>query len=94
MYIEQCFQYFRAKDNVKTDNLMRQFTVGPESKSAKTQENIFTHSISIDTCTDGLDIHEIAELKQDAVDQEQGNTVKMKSKAQKKLDQEKAIQRE
>ena len=97
-------QYFSAKDNLTAEYLVTQLTIVTESDENdtrlstkttkngllnKTQENTYTQSTSIDTCTDSLDTNEIAELKIS----EQGKTMKMKSKAQKKLDQEKAIQR-
>ena len=87
-------QYFSAEYNVNADNLVRQLTVvdGDTRLSSKTT-NACRQSI-IDTCTDSLDIHEITELKKGAVDQEQGGSMKIKSKAQKKLDQEKAKQRQ
>ena len=97
-------KYFSAKDNLTAENLVTQLTILSDSDekdtrlstkttknglSNKTQENTNNQSTSIDTCTDSLDTNEIAELRIS----EQGKTMKMKSKAQKKLDQEKAIQR-
>ena len=88
------------------DNLMKQYTLATDDPDARphtmtTQNSRLSNktktenpSLPIDNDSHSLDIDEIAELMQGAADQGKGGTMKVKSKAQKKLDHEKAVQRQ
>ena len=84
-------------ENLNSDNLMRQFTTVADAEefsrltSAKSTRCLSNNTHS--NTDQSLDLQEIEELQAEVVDQERGK-LRTKSKARKKLEHEKAVQRQ
>ena len=86
-------------ENLNSDNLMRQFTTVADAEefsrltSAKSTRCLSNNTHSNTDNSQSLDLQEIEELQAEVVDQERGK-LRTKSKARKKLEHEKAVQRQ